>query len=242
MKKSVIIALCTMLGFTGIIRANASNCTNEELVKLKKTASNIQSRYVEEERTLDPSTYLTGEDEGYGPVTESYFKVLFSGITEDIYVKIANDSNDETKFIRFKDLNSDGIYTFDWEDIDNITKFTYEVYSSSETSCPDEKLFTNYLVLPKYNEFFDTVICDGLDELEACHKYVTKDMDPAKQKAEITKYLEEKLKKEENKNKKWYQRVGDFVADHKFLTGFSIVVIGGVATTVVVKNKRKRVK
>ena len=241
MKKSVIIALCSMLGFTGLITANASACNNEELVKLKKTASKVQANYVEKEEEVDPSTYYAGK-ENNDPLYENYFSVMFSGLSEKVYVKIDNDYNEETKFIRYQDASSEGIYSFDWKHTDNVVKFTYEVYSSSETSCPDEKLFTGYIILPMYNDFYGTIMCDGLEELEACHKYISKKVDPAKQEEEIMKYLESKIKKEGEKNKKWYQRVGDFVASHKFLTGFSIVVIGGVATTVVVKNKRKRVK
>ncbi len=241
MKKSVILALCGMLGFTGLIGANASACSNEELVKIKKIASNVSAHYEEVEEALDPSTYLTNEEVGEGPVYESFFKVLFSGIEEDVYVKIKNDYNDEVKFIRYKDVE-DGIYSFEWKNTDKLTKFTYEVYSSAATSCPDEKLFTGYVVLPRYNDMAESVMCEGLDDFPACQKYITSNITPEEQKKQIIKHLEKINKEEENKNKKWNEKIGDFVSDHMVTTiTCSIVVIAGVAT-VVVKNRRKRVK
>ena len=241
MKKSVIYAVCGLLSLCSIMTANASTCSVDEQAKLKKMISNISTTYKEEQKEVDPSMYLTGPDIGYGPVYDDYFKVFFTNVTKEIYIKITNDYNEETKFIRFKDTE-DGIYTFDWEYNDKITKFKYEVYSSAETSCPDEKYYTGYVVLPKYNDFSTRVMCEGLSDYPACQKYITTDMDPVEQERQITEYLKEKEQKELKKNKKWYKKIGDFVNSHKgVIITCSIIVIAGVAT-VVVNNKRKRVK
>ncbi len=241
MKKSVICSLCGLLSFALISTANASVCSNEQVVKLKKAASGVGVTYKEDQAELDPSTYLTGPEVGYGPVYEDFFKIIFSNITEDMYIKVTNNFNNEVKFIRYQDTD-EGIFTFDWKDIEQITKFTYEVYSSAETSCPDEKYYTGYLVLPKYNDFSNKVMCEGLNDFPACQKYITSDVDPEEQERQIAEYLKEKEIKEEKKNKKWTEKIGDFVSDHMVITiTGSIIVIAGVAT-VVVGNKRKRVK
>ena len=241
MKKSVIYALCGLSCFSSIITANASNCSNQEQIELKKISSNIGTTYQESQKELDPSTYATGPEYGYGPIYLDYFQVIFSNITKDIYIKISNDYNDDIKFIRYQDTK-EGIYTFDWENTDKITKFKYEVYSSTETSCPDEKYYTGYVVLPKFNEFSNTVMCEGVNDLEACQKYITSNMDPVEQERQINEYLKVKEEKEKKENKKWYEKIGDLVKAHKLITiTGSIIVITGVAT-VVVKNKRKRVK
>ena len=241
MKKSVMYGLCGLLGISALITANASVCSTEEQAKLKKVASNVSSTYVEKEELVDPSKYLTNDEVGYEPVYEYYFNVIFSNIDSDTYVKISNDYNDEVKFIRYADTE-DGIYTFTWKNTDKITKFTYEVYSSAETSCPDEKYYTGYQVLPKYNEFSETAMCEGISDFESCHKYIMVNIDPVEQERLITEYLSKKNKEKEQKGKKWYQKIGDLVNDHKvIIIAGSIIVIAGVAT-VVVKNKRKRVK
>ena len=241
MKKSVILGLCGLLSFCAINTADASVCSTEEQVEIKKVSSHISTTYEEKQEALDPSMYVTNDDVGYDPVYADYFQVIFSNVNPKIYIKVTNDYNDEVKFIRYKDTD-DGIYTFDWKNTDKITKFTYEVYSSAETSCPDEKYFTGYVILPKYNEFSRRVVCNGVTDFEPCQKYIMVDMDPVEQKRLITEYLSKKEQEEEKKDKKWYTKIGDLVNNHKILvvTG-SIIVIAGVAT-VVVKNKRKRVK
>ncbi len=241
MKKSVMYGLCGLLGLSSIITANASVCSTEEQAKLKKTASNISSTYVEKEELIDPSMYLTNDEVGNEPVYNYYFNVIFSNIDPDTYIKVSNDYNSEVKFIRYEDTD-DGIYTFDWKNTDKITKFTYEVYSSAETSCPDEKYYTGYQVLPKYNDLSETAMCEGITDFEACRKYIMVNIEPAEQERLITEYLSKVNKEKEQKGKKWYQKIGDLVKDHKviFITG-SIIVIAGVAT-VVVNKKRKRVK
>ena len=241
MKKSVILSLCGALLFSAQITAKASICSTADQVELKKIASNISTTYEEGEKQLDPSAYLTNNEVGTNPVYENYFKVIFSSIDSKFYIKIFNDYNDEVKFIRYQDTK-DGIYTFDWENLDRVTKFTYEVYSSAETSCPDEKYYTGYIVLPKYNEFSETAMCEGITDFESCQKYITANVDPAEQERLILEYLDKKIEKDKKGNKKWYQKIGDLVNENKaIIIAGSIIVIAGVAT-VVVKNKRKRVK
>ena len=241
MKKSVIYALCGLLCFSSIITAKATVCTNEEYIELKNIAGKVDKTYEEKEEEVDPSTYYTNKETGNEPVYEPYLSVIFSNITEDIYIKVSNDYNDEVKFIRYQDTQ-DGIYKFDWKNIDKITKFTYEVYSSTETSCPDEKYYTGYLVLPKYNELSESVMCEGLGDFDACNRYVTSNMTREEQEKKILEKIAVVEEETTKKNKKWYQKIGDFASDYMvIIIAGSIIVIAGVAT-VVVNKKRKRVK
>ena len=241
MKKSVMVGLCGLLGFSALITANASACSTEQQVELKKVAGSISTTYEEAQELVDPSTYYSNNEVGNEPLYEDYFKVIFSNVDPKVYIEISNDYNDEVKFIRYQDTE-EGIYTFDWKNTDKITKFTYEVYSSAETSCPDEKYYTGYLVLPKRNDFYDMAMCEGITDFDSCKKYIMVNMDPDEQERLITEYLNKEIEKQEKRNKKWYQKIGDLVNKNKviIITG-SIIVIAGVAT-VVVKNKRKRVK
>ena len=241
MKKSVIYAICGMLSFSALTTVNASTCSNEEQSNLKKSSSNIGTTYKEAQKEIDPSLYFTNEELGEDPEYIDYFEVIFSDITKDFYIKITNDYNDEIKFIRYQDTN-DGIYSFDWENTDKITKFKYEVYSSAETSCPDEKYYTGYIVLPKYNDFSNRVMCEGIDDFPACYKYITSDIDPIEQEKQITEYLKLKEKKKKKKQQKEARKIGNFIGNHKaIIITCSIIVTAGVAIAIVCK-KRKRVK
>ena len=245
MKKSVMFLLIGFLLLTSVIIARAASiCPVDEQASLNKIAAAVKAVY-EEKEIIDTSDIPApsenqGEQKEYVP-KKTVFKVVFTNIDEKVYVKVTNNRNDDIKVITSADLK-DGTYSFDWDGLDDVTQFTYEVYTTNKTSCPGEKYYTGYLVTPMFNDFYNMGICEGITDLYACQKYVTTKMDYEDQYNKIVEYKEKMAKKEEQKNKKWYTKIGDFVKNHKvalIATG-SIIVIAGVAT-VVVRNKRKRV-
>ena len=241
MKKSVMFLLTGFLLLTSVIIAQAASiCPVDEQASLNKIAAAVKAVYEEKDIKLDPNLYPPSAESGM-EATATVFKIIFTNIDEKIYVKVTNNRNDDVKVITSADLR-DGTYSFDWDGLDDVTQFTYEVYTTNKTSCPGEKYYTGYLVTPMYNALSDDPICDGIDGLYACQEYVTTKMDPEDQYQKVTDYRNQMAKEKEQKNKKWYTKIGDFVKNHKvalIATG-SIIVIAGVAT-VVVRNKRKRV-
>lgn len=241
MKKKVVVMLAGILAMLNINSVKAASlCSVEDQARLNKIAGSVKAVYEEAQEELDPSSYISNIETGEGPFYTSYFNIIFTNVTKDIYVKITNDYNDEVKFIRYQDTE-EGTYSFRWNNIDEIVRFTYEVYSSNDTSCRDEKYFTNYLVTPKYNKFHDYLICEGIEDYLPCQKYISVDMEFDEQQNKIEEYLKVEDDKKEDKDKAWYEKIGEFVKEHKtaFIAGGSIIVIAGVAT-VVVKMKRKR--
>ena len=241
MKKSVMFLLTGFLLLTSVIIAQAASiCPVDEQASLNKIAAAVKAVYEEKEITLDPNLYPPSA-ESEEPMSYTVFKIIFTNIDEKVYVKVTNDQNSDVRVITAADLK-DGTYSFEWGNLDTVTQFTYEVYTTNNTSCPGEKYFTGYLVTPMYNVLSDDPICEGINDLYACQQYVTTNMDYNDQYEKIVEYRDKMAKKEEQKNKKWYTKIGDFVKNHKvalIATG-SIIVIAGVAT-VVVRNKRKRV-
>ena len=241
MKKKVVVMLAGILALLNLKVVNAASlCSMEDQAKLNKIAGSVKAVYEEAKEEVDPSTYITTPETGEGPIYRDYFKIIFTNITEEVYVKITNDYNDEVKFIRYQDTDG-GMYTFDWDNLDDVVKFTYEVYSSDKTACQNEKYFTNYLVTPMYNSFYEMLICEGINDYLPCQKYITVKNDYNEQYDKIVEYKEAKKEKEIEENKKWYEKIGDFVKKHKtvFIAGGSIIVIAGVAVVVVI-IKRKR--
>ncbi|MBQ9834226.1 MAG: hypothetical protein IJO33_03440 [Bacilli bacterium] len=244
MKKKVVVMLAGILALINLNVANAASaCSYEQQVELGKVASSVKAVYEEASEKVDPSLYApTNETVGEVVLYRDYFKIIFTNITKDIYVKVMNDYNEEVKFIRYKDT-TDGMYTLNWYNLDDVVNFTYEVYSSDETDCRNEKYFTNYLITPMYNEFHDKIICEGITDYLPCQKYITVKMKYSEQFEKINEYLEvgKKEEKEKEENKKWYEIIGDFIKEHKvaFIAGSSIIVIAGVAI-VVVNIRRKR--
>ena len=241
MKKSVMLLLAGFLLFTSVIFVKAKSiCPDAEQASLNKIAADVKAVYEEKEIKLDPNLYPPSAESGM-EATATVFRIIFTNVDEKVYVKVYNNQNDDVKVITSADL-TDGTYSFDWDNMDNVTQFTYEIYSSTKTSCPGEKYLTKYLITPMYNPLSDDPICEGLEGLYACQEYVTTKMDPKDQFEKVEQYREEIAKEKKQKNKKWYTKIGDFVKNHKvaFIATGSIIVIAGVAT-VVVKNKRKRV-
>lgn len=243
MKKKVVVLLAGILNLLSCNVVHASVCSYEEQASLNKIAGNVKLVYEEGLEKVDESLYApTVETVGEVELYREYFKLIFTNITKDIYVKIMNDYNDEVKYIRYQDTD-DGMYTLNWYNLDDVVNFTYEVYSSDETGCRNEKYFTNYLVTPMYNEFSDKIICEGINDFLPCQKYVTVKMDYSEQYKKIVEYVEEQENENSTneKNKSWFEKIGDFVKEHKvaFIAGGSILVIAGVAI-VVVKIRRKR--
>ncbi|MBQ4583991.1 MAG: hypothetical protein IJA94_03800 [Bacilli bacterium] len=244
MKKKVVGILAGILALTNLnVVDAASACSYEKQVELSKVAGSVKAVYEEASQKVDSSLYApTNETVGEVELYREYFKIIFTNITKEIYVKVMNDYNDEVKFIRYKDT-TDGMYTLNWYNLDDVVNFTFEIYSSDETDCRNEKYFTNYLVTPMYNDFYETIMCEGITDYLPCQKYITVKMEYADQYEQISEYLEvvENEKKEKEENKKWYENIGDFVKKHKvaFIAGGSIIVIAGVAI-VVVNIKRKR--
>lgn len=246
MKKKVVVMLAGILAVLNLNVVDATSlCTFEEQSRLNKVAASVKAVYEEAEEKLDPSLFIVTEETEDGDFYDLYFKIIFTNITEDMYVKVTNDYNDEIKFIRYSDTTN-GSYTLNWYELDSVVRFTYEVYSSDKTKCKDEKYFTNYLVTPKYNDFHTSIICEGITDYLPCQKYITVDMEYSEQYNKIVDYVknEQENQKDLDENKKWYEIIGDFVKQHKkaFVAGSSIIVIAGVATIVVViKRKRESV-
>lgn len=244
MKKKVVVMLAGILAITNLNVANAASlCSVEDQASLNKVAGSVKAVYEEVTEEMAPNTYVTTDETGEGPFYYNYFKIIFTNITDEIYVKITNDYNKEVKFIRYQDTDA-GMYYIDWYKLDKVVKFTYEVYSSNETDCQGEKYFTGYLVTPKFNKFSEMLICDGINDYLPCQKYTTVNFTYEEQYNKIAEYIEEKETEKEEENKKWYEKIGDFVKEHKvaFIAGGSIIVIAGVAVVMVnIKRKRENV-
>lgn len=153
-----------------------SLCDAEEVVKLDKESSLIKIVYEEKEATLDSSEYHMPETEIGNEeyvMKYNYFDISVINITENFYVILTNSLTNEEIRIDYKDLNEKGIYTYEHSDLYDVLNLTATVYTSSETSCPNEKINIKYLTVPRYNEFSAYHNCEGYEDEKYCSRYVT---------------------------------------------------------------------
>lgn len=233
----VLFMIPAMLLFT--VKASASNCDANKLREIKQEASKVKLTYEEVEEVVNNQTTQGGSDVGYDyDVYDTYLKVTISNLTDDLYVKVINTSDNSVKEFYGKDA-TDGTISFKWTDLKTIAKLELKVYTSSNTSCPDEEILTDYKTLPKMNEYYTWDGCVKNPDEAICKKYVEKDVSYEAYKKvadkETTKKAE-KVVEDKSGNK-----ITRFVKKNKkgFIIGGSIIIVLGVVTTAVVIIKRR---
>ena len=249
MKKILFAFLISVMCLSEVTAA--STCTTSEKTELNKIIPNIKGSYEIIEEELDPSEYgiLDSKDEEseVDPPKTYYFNINIVNLTEQFYVVVTNDYNDETKTYNYSDVK-DGILTFKWENIYEVTNFTIKVYTSRATGCADELQKTIPLRLPRYNEKADYVLCNQAQEFNLCQKFVTfAKMDSRDFIDRVSDYIDEKneeLIEKEEKEKNIWEKIKKFVGDNAYviIAGGVILIGTGVGITVIVIRKKWRNK
>ena len=119
------------------------------------------------------------------------------------------------------------------------------MYTTTNTSCADEEIVQNQIVLPKYNENYGNGACNLNPDAPECQKYITKEITPEEMEKftdkeagkiveDIKKEDEKKKKEEEEKNKNFFEK-----NKKEIIIGGSIIIVMGVVTTAVVIKKRR---
>lgn len=236
MKKILLACFLLFLSFN----VNAEVCSYTEKANYSKLASNVKVTYEEYEEDVDPDSYTPGDSSGDVIPKALYFKIKILNVTDDLYVKLENSVNKETKYITYKDTD-EGTYTLDWIDLDNVATLTYTIYASEKTICSGEKLKTGTLTLPRYNQYHDMLVCEDIKDFYLCEKYVAIPDENGYFSKKIEEY-KKTLGKDDNgdtkpdkeKEKKNYKKVA--------IIGISILVVAGGATIYLVENKRRSEK
>ena len=140
-----------------------SKCSYTEQAELLNKAANVKANYEVKSEILKFSDMEAEID---------YFNISVYNLTEDFYVTIKNDYDNSSKTFRFSDAK-DGVIEYRWDNLEKVTNFTIEVFSSTETNCVSEKMKTLYVKTPRYNEYFNREICEELTDFYLCQKYIT---------------------------------------------------------------------
>ena len=241
MKKNIaVLLLAVMFSWTSVDAA--SLCSYDKQKELTKIASNVKFAYEEAQGELEPGTY--GAPEGEDPETYvayyDYFKIKIINVTDDIYVKLENSVNDEIKYIEYKDTD-EGTYTINWEDLSSVATFTYTVYSSSKTECPNEQLYRGVKTIPKFNENYQNVKCLDYPDHSLCKKYITSDISTAKFNEVMEAYVAEQKKADKEENKKNEEKKENNKKLIIIVATSIIIVVGGVAIVIARKKRGSRV-
>lgn len=241
--KMLLFVLTILFLQVNVVNA-ASKCDYNEQVELNNLAADIKVTYEEAEGEIDPSLII-GASGATEPATYYYFKVLIYNLPDNLYLKITNDVNDEVKYLHYSNAK-DGVIEFDWEDLNKVANFTITVYSSANSSCPNEEYRVIYLTLPRYNEYSARAKCTDKESFYYCQKYITteEEIDEKTFEEKLLAFESEEIIKheqEEEANKNWIDRFIDTIKENKITVGIAstIIVIGGVVAIVIVIKKRR---
>lgn len=241
-KKVVLLVVLAVFIQLNPVNA-ASTCDYNEQAELNNAVANIKATYEEaEELVADLGPGESGEND---QIINEYFKLTFYNLSEDFYLKITNDYNNEVKYIRYNDVQS-GVATYDWKETSEIVNFKITIYSSDSTSCPNEEYRIITLSTPRYNSYWNSAKCTGNESFYLCQKYITEneEIDDATFKEKLEAFENKKaedVKEEEEKNKTLSDKISDFIGENKItiIMVATIVVVGGVVTMVIVIKKRR---
>ena len=177
-----------------------------------------------------------------------FFNISVLNISKEFYVVITNNVNDEKVTLTYED-SKDDILTYKWYETDYKTTFNVKVYTSKETSCPDEVIKTFVTSTPRYNIYSLYSVCNEISEFAYCQKYVTFDEITEKEFLEkVDRYKQGTIDKDGNatddNNKKTDNGFIKFIKTYKwYIMGVIVVsgtVIGIVFYKVYKRNKKRK--
>ncbi len=245
MKKSKLFLLAIVLLTPKLVFAESA-CNYEEQVEINNIVANVNATYEAVEiyngKTFDIDNR---NEDGSIPEVDSYikgFNINIMNITDDIYVVVSNNKNSDVKTFYYRDTN-EGEATFQVKDALSLVTYTIEIHSN-KYSCVGELFRKFTITTPIYNAYSESVACKDNSGFYYCQEYISSENISVNEfTKQVQEYQIKKQEEQEKENKKGFD-LKEFFKNNKFtiITISGIVVIAGVATTVILlKKKRSRV-
>jgi hypothetical protein len=198
-KKFLLIILTV---FVALFATNVyAECTADEKAALIREAQNIRVSYVPhveicypgEKCHEDAINSFLGEDgemhgdapygttssgeEGYLPyVNDLYLEIDIYNVSQNFYAVVKhNRSSAYSQKIVYSDFKNNK-YSFEWDAIDKVGKFSINIYGSAESGCEGVHIRELTLTHPKGNEFYQVSRCEGLEDYFLCQPFINTDV------------------------------------------------------------------
>ncbi len=234
--KKIFIFLVVLIACTTSVKA-ASVCSYEDQNKIMQQTTNVKPTYEIVTETVESDI----------PIDVKRLNVSILNVTEDLYVKVKNDFNNEEKTYSYSDAQ-DGTIAFRWDNINKVTNFVIEVYSSSKTKCPDELYKTTYFSTPRYNEFSKRAICSELTDFYLCQEFVTfSEISESRFLEQVDNYKKGQIKEdgkpsEEPKSTSFSDKLKKFLGDNKWFIIGGVVIVAGAGVAIYFINKKRKIR
>lgn len=166
---------------------------------------------------------------------ELNIRVDVTNLTENIYLTVVNNYNDNVRTFYYKDLNEDGAISFYTDWVFSKIDYSIRVYSVDK-SCSNDYLNIVNVTTPAFNAFAKMQACLDNKDLEMC--------DPFYDSSEITheEFVEKVNKEVEEVNKTFGDKVIDFIKSYYLYVLIPFVIIVGIYVTRIIILKKERGK
>ncbi len=235
--KKIIIFIGLFFAF--LINVNAAvSCPYSEQSNLNHLVSNM--KVINE---LDSELYEYPDLTDY----RDFFNISVLNISKEFYVVITNNFNDEKVTLTYED-SKDDIVTYKWYETDYKATFNIKIYTSKETSCPDEVIKTFVTSTPRFNVYSLSSLCEELKDFTYCQEYVTFDELTEKEFQEkVERYKQGTIDKDGNEtdeNVKDDNAFIKFIKTYKWYIIGSIIILGSITGFIIYKvykrNKKRK--
>ena len=230
--------------FTATSIVGAATCGYEEQAKLNNEIGKVVVNYEIKEAVVPdapiPDAIIGTEEADNYVATTEIIQVNILNITENIYVEVANDYNDDILIFNYNDT-VDGVVSFDWIDVDTVVNLTVTIKASDKTGCANSELWIIKKTLPRYNDYSDYSVCTIVPDYYLCQRYVTfSKIDFFDFWDKVNREVEKTETLEEEKNKSWWDKTIDFLDKYKviFITG-GVILVGTTSIILVTKKVRR---
>ena len=243
-----LFLLTTIIFAPHVVQAE-SLCSYNEQAEINTIVSNVKANYEAVDIYAGKTLDIDKQDEnGNIPEIDHYikgFNINVLNITEDIYVKIKNDLDENVATFKYSDLK-EGIATLQVKETTKLVTYTIEVYSN-KYACAGEIFRKISLTTPIYNEYANLAACKENPDFYYCQEYISSN------KITVNEFLnkleeykaqkEQESIEEEQKNNFWY-KIKKIYEENKitiYAIGMIFVVMGVTTTVILIKKKRSRV-
>lgn len=170
MRKNVHFLIIFVLSyFIFLPNASALSCSNKDANDLVSYASYVKAKYDIIDNSKRKTAKINGKAMEYA-IPNFTFNITIYNVTDNIYLKITNDVNEQEIVVYNKDTNKN-TYTFSNYDFGQIYNYTIEILSNNP-SCKNESIRKINLTKPKYNVFSEYSECNG-SKLAYCQKFIS---------------------------------------------------------------------
>lgn len=236
-KKVIYLLFMVATAITVVGKVEANTCSLEDRNALRAMAANVNVTYEEGSEEYNP------ED---GVYIDTYFlDVKIYNLTSKMRVEVYTDGVRKPDYFYFDDLNGDGFLSLRSANATKKMKYTIKLYGSSN-DCFEQLLRTINITLPKYNYYSGYEICNGVTEFYMCQRFTNYDFDPTTFYSSVYAY-KEKINAQQNiidengdieENNSLTSKVLKTISDNKMVIISFILIVGVVATVIVILKKR----